>query len=144
MTQEDKELQLIDLCGRLPYGVKCTTKSLWNGIYTIVGYKDNRFFLDCPIYEDGDDEWMIESIVPYLRPLSSITEEEKEEFEELFPSYSISIERVCVYHSKRGDFNLEVIDWLNKKMFAYRTIDGKNMFELGLALEAPKGIYKVY
>jgi hypothetical protein len=33
------------------------------------------------------------------------------------------------------------VDWLNKKMFAYRTIDGKDMFELGLALEAPDGMY---
>ena len=38
-----------------------------------------------------------------------------------------------------GSANL--VDWLNKKMFAYRTIDGKDMFELGLALETPEGMY---
>ena len=37
---------------------------------------------------------------------------------------------------------LSLVDWLNKKMFAYRTIDGKDMFELGLALEAPAEMYK--
>lgn len=26
-------------------------------------------------------------------------------------------------------------------MFAYRYINGKDMFELGLAIEAPKGMY---
>ena len=76
MSQEDKQLLFKDLSARLPYRVKCTTKSMWNGVYTIVSYKDNRFFLDCPIYNEGDDEWMIESIVPYLRPISSMTEEE--------------------------------------------------------------------
>ena len=83
MNQEDKQLLSKDLKARLSYGVKCTTKSTWNGIYTIVGYKDNRFFLDCPIYDEGDDEWMIESIVPYLRPMSSMTKEEKLMYEGL-------------------------------------------------------------
>ena len=76
MNKEDKQLLLKDLVARLPYGVKCTTKSLWDGIYTIEGYKDDKFFLDCPVYDEGDDEWMIESVVPYLRPMSSITSQE--------------------------------------------------------------------
>ena len=122
LSIEEKELLLKDLCARLPYGVKSTTKSLWNGIYTIVGYKDNRFFLDCPIYEEGDDEWMIESIVPYLRPMSSMTEEE-------IKTYSLFSLSRC---------NDEAIDWLNAHHFDYRGLIGK-----GLALEAPEGMYKI-
>ena len=126
MKQEEKELLLKDLCTRLPYVVKCTTKSMWNGIYTIVGYKDNRFFLDCPIYNEGDDEWMIESIVPYLRPMSSMTEDEKNEY------FGRTMTIDIVQTSK------EVIDWLNKNMFDYR-----GLIEKGLVLEAPEGMYNL-
>lgn len=138
MTQEDKQLLLVDLCARLPYGVKCTTKSSWNGIYTIEGYKDNRVFLDCPVYDKGDDEWMIESIVPYLRPISSITEEEKEEYENTF----VSVYDVDDYgedaDSWHEEFSIDSVDWLNKNHFDYR-----GLIEKGLALEAPEGMYKI-
>ena len=117
MTQEEKQLLLQDLCARLPYGVKCTTKSLWNGIYTIVGYKNNRFFLDCPIYDEGDDEWMIESIVPYLRPMSFMTEEEKIDYQAFFNYDGI-------------EYPEEYIDWLNVHHFDYR-----GLIEKGLAIE---------
>ena len=131
MTQEDKQLLLKDLCTRLTYGVKCTTKSLWNGIYTIVGYKNNRFFLDCPIYEEGDDEWMIESIVPYLRPMSSMTEEEHLVF-------SSKCELTTDVNGKKV-WSVKVVgyDWLNENFFDYR-----GLIEKGLALEAPEEIYK--
>lgn len=141
MTQEYKELLLKDLSVRLPYGVKCQIAFDEIDIHIEILENVRPTMLFNQVTTSGSVV-SIENVKPYLRPMSSMTEEEKEEFEELFPSYSISIERMCVYHSKRGDFNLEVIDWLNKKMFAYRTIDGKDMFELGLALEAPEGMYK--
>ena len=133
MTQEDKELLLKDLCTRLPYVVKCTTKSMWNGIYTIVGYKDNRFFLDCTIYNEGDDEWMIESIVPYLRPMSSMTKEERNEYLSIKMQET---ERVALAEVYRPEAISEIIDWLNKHHFDYC-----GLIEKGLALKAPEGIY---
>jgi hypothetical protein len=62
--------------------------------------------------------------------MSSMTEKEKERYHELCDSY------YGIYFD-----TIDSIDWLNKKMFAYRTIGGKDMFELGLALEAPEGMY---
>ena len=118
MTQEDKELLIKDLCSRLPYGVKCTTKSSWNGIYPIEGCKDNKVFLDCPVYDEGDDEWMIESIVPYLRPMSSMTEEEKEELIKNF------------WGSDGIRDTIEEVDWYLSKHF-----DIRGLFEKGLAIE---------
>ena len=125
MNKEDKQLLLKDLVARLPYGVKCTTKSLWNGIYTIEGYKDDKFFLDCPVYDEGDDEWMIESIVPYLRSMSSMTEEETNEF-------ILISDTVLWCGDKRSTciLSLEQIDWLNKRHFDYR-----GLIEKGLAIE---------
>ena len=125
MTQEEKDLLLKDLSGRLPYGVKCTTKSSWNGIYPIEGCKDNKVFLDCPVYDEGDDEWMIESIVPYLRPMSSMTDEEKIEYHNLCYNY------YSVYFD-----TTESIDWLNAHHFDYR-----GLIEKDLAIEAPEGMY---
>lgn len=127
MTQEDKELLLKDLSARLLYGVKCTTKSMWDGIYTIEGCRDNRFFLDCPVYDEGDDEWMIESIVPYLRPMSSMTEEEYKELKQI---------ALVDNEGVPGDITA-YIDWLNKNMFDYR-----GLIHMNLALEAPNGMYK--
>ena len=120
MTQEEKQLLLIDLCARLPHKVKvCLYKKETCILMGIDG---------CEVYLDVDsDPFNIESIKPYLRPMSSMTEEEKEEYCKLCYNYhNIYFESVSS------------IDWLNKKMFAYRTIDGKDMFELGLAIEVTK------
>ena len=105
MIQKDKELLFKDLCARLPYGCFYKAKrklTTWNRLLLSATTIDNM------------SQHFFDDIKPYLRPMSSMTEEESG----------------------------ELIDWLNKKMFAYRTIDGKDMFELGLALEAPEGMYK--
>lgn len=157
MTPKEKDLLKKDLCMRLPYGVKCTTKSLWNGIYHIEGYKDNRFFLDCPVYDKGDDEWMIESIVPYLRPMSSMTENEIERFLKIVMPDVVEVKRiqhVCdnsiegFIVCKSGHKELvrywyydmvtpTTIDWLNKNHF-----DWRGLIPMGLALPAKDGMYE--
>ena len=124
MNKEDKQLLLKDLVARLPYGVKCTTKSLWNGIYTIEGYKDDKFFLDCPVYDEGDDEWMIESVVPYLRPMSSMTEGE---YNQLYIDSRIKEDSVDILDALAND--MDAIDWLNAHHFDYR-----GLIEKGLAI----------
>ena len=114
-----KELLLKDLCGRLPYVV-------------FMGYKEwNRvpYQLNCDEvqYAMMTDNW---NDVPYLRPMSSMTEEELNEYR----SY-------CRYHNIKGivvyEDTYKSFDWLNKKMFDYRYLIPK-----GLALEAHKGMYK--
>lgn len=138
MKQEDKKLLLTDLCTRLAYGVKCTTKSMWNGIYTIVGYKDNRFFLDCPIHNEGDDEWMIESIVPYLRPMSSMTEEECLELSKLKPIY----DEVAAWKYIKTPVPLAIANIKQFDFFHSHHLDWRDLIPKGLALEAPKDMYK--
>ena len=95
MTQEQKDLLLKDLCARLPYGVKIALKN--NGAYhheniakkgdvtieILKGFNGNYFSirhtnpLDWDWYDDDID---IEDIKPYLFPLSSMTEEQKKEY----------------------------------------------------------------
>ena len=82
MTQEDKELLLRDLCARLPYGVKCiVTKSR-----TEEGQKGEVGKITYICLEGveciGNEPFFSEfgNFKPYLRSMSSMTEEELKEF----------------------------------------------------------------
>lgn len=119
MTQEEKKLLLTDLCARLPYGVKVT----WDGKHPLTVTPH----IYCAIASEDNINNLPKLL---LRPMSSMTEDERKEYKHL------------VAFSGNPDGSANFIDWLNKKMFAYRTINGKGMFELGLALEAPTGMYK--
>ena len=146
MTQEEKSLLLKDLCARLPYGVKCKWEHEYDGktytgggvlrdidhVKTPNGYR----YWDC-YFEDEGDDIPIELVKPYLRPLSSMTEEESEEYR-MFIYYSYndftSENTPCVYVDE-----IEIyIDWLLAHHFDYR-----GLIEKGLALEAPKGMYNI-
>ena len=121
MTQEQKSLLIKDLCARLPYGVKFMCNK---NIYTTKG-------LDLIVADEGAWEYAvtakgtapieIDFIKPYLFPLSSMTEEQKREYQYITErwmydsSYSIS----------------DSTDWLNKNHFDYR-----GLIEKGLAIDA--------
>lgn len=112
MTQEEKQLLLVDLCARLPYGVKVKFGSNLIEVLTDVNLKTFIFngFGAAPL--------------PYLRPMSSMTEEEKKECNKLRLSGGMAV-NVADY-----------TDWLNAHHFDYR-----GLIEKGLALEAPEGMY---
>lgn len=121
---EVNNIVLIDLCARLPYRVKVEH----NGEVKSIAKYDTRERFELI---DGTITSYV-NLKPYLRPMSSMTKEERQEYE-----------KTCFFSNEIGDINtLESYDWLNKKMFAYRTIGGKDMFELGIALRAPEGMYK--
>lgn len=143
MTKKEKQLLLVDLCVRLPYGVKATTTlNGWNGTYTITGYNNDRIYLDCPVYDEGDDEWLVESVKPYLRPMSSMNVVERKDLRRLTDAISIyndglEFESHDGYNDYIGYcFCSEIVDWLNEHHFDYR-----GLIKMGLALEAPEGMY---
>ena len=146
MKQEDKELLLKDLCGRLPYGVICHTEEgdgyLCSINQTIFG---TEYGLNInPLKRDyfNDSETDEQAIKPYLRPMSSITEEERLELSRLtndkfkFYLYTWEPEIIC-YEKYNYLEGLKVLDWLNAHHFDYR-----GLIEKGLALEAPADMYK--
>lgn len=115
MKKEHKDLVIADLCCRLPHKV----------IVEFVSYKDEEKpwigelsckDLDCFIHDVGFVE-----IKPYLFPLSSMTAEQKQEYQHITErwmydsSYSIS----------------DSIDWLHKNNFDYR-----GLIPMGLAKNA--------
>ena len=126
MTQEDKELLLKDLCARLPYGVKIefTWWVMEEGTCDITTLEPDH------IEQIIGDEVGNAEIKPYLFPMSSMTDEQKEE-------YYILCDFVPTYHHEVGDIiedaydNWESIDYLNAHHFDYR-----GLIEKGLAIDA--------
>lgn len=145
MTQEDKELLLKDICARLPYGVKFGCKDI-SGVWTLTGInKLKEGFICFPGFPK------LTNVVPYLRPMSSMTEEEKWDFGRIFNSFSYLklelLENGLSFHeiydiTGRCDITWTwnelntAIDWLLKHHFDYR-----GLIDMGLALPAPEGMY---
>lgn len=88
MLQKDKELLLKDLCSRLPYGVKCAIFNKDLGFWGISGFEGKYPFVIDGITQEGDDidvwiehgNFSLETVKPYLFPLSSMTEEQMFDF----------------------------------------------------------------
>ena len=124
MTQKDKELLLKDLCARLPYGVKIqlTWWVMDDGTYMNTTLEPNHIeqLLNNEIGNTDDTE-----IKPYLRPMSSMTDEEKLEYRKTQWVYQAD------YCAPEYFDDLESYDWLNKNHFDYR-----GLIEKGLAIDA--------
>ena len=142
MTQEDK-LLLQDLCARLPYGVNCEGfyseepdyKTPYEHIETCKGHVDG---IDHIGFDGGEVYIIIEGIPcelfnvkPYLRPMSSMTEEEKKELNDVTVINCNEFEGCSTLFDELG------FDWLNAHHFDFR-----GLIEKGLALKDTDGIYK--
>ena len=79
MTQEDKELLLKDLCARLPYGVVVHNEEGYDGHLNSIN--QTIFGIECGINISATKrvDFQIDTVKPYLRPMSSMTKEELEE-----------------------------------------------------------------
>lgn len=114
--QKEKELLLRDLCARLPYGVKVQIiKNNQLGTYTLYPSDIDSF------------KHNFQDIKPYLRPMSSMTEEEKKELRLLKDSFDFNCYTAGYYNFQ---VNLAVADWLLKNHFDYR-----GLIPMGLAIE---------
>lgn len=121
MTQEEKDLLLKDLSARLPYGVYVQIVDRVGFTHTLVELKP----------EVIQKMWSYKSIKPYLRPMDSMTEEEKKEYQSLCVIYGDhdADDNVTYYYFD----TVESFDWLNKNMFDYRDLIPKD-----LAIEVTK------
>ena len=131
MTQEAKQLLLKDLCSRLPYKPIVTFVDKKGNVSDRIdtldgfGYSDRNF----PYFSTESGFVLgIDEIRPYLRPMSSMTEEEKKEWHYLY---------LPLPHKNEASETERRIDWLNAHHFDYR-----GLIEKGLVLEAPEGMYK--
>jgi len=141
MTQKEKQLLLKDICTRLPHGVKVAYLATTFSIQ----YVDRKFD---EVKLDGMPHTVSTShIRPYLRTISSMTKEEKEELLNLL----FDKDAKCFYIDEEGTIDgktsylmkeginypafctINIIlytDWLNAHHFDFR-----NLIEKGLAID---------
>ena len=142
MTQEEKILVFNELSARLFYGFKVKITSN-NKDYPDFGKEEVgtvRGLLCFPDEDDSNKSYFtvittydtnrsqgqgIEDVKPYLRPMSSMTDEEEKQFQD-----------VNMYELP---YMVVGLDWLNAHHFDYR-----GLINDGLALEAPEGMYETY
>lgn len=136
MTQEDRKLLLQDLSARMPYGVKI---KLGDYVYQVCGYNSEKPLpLNIWYYYGNSSKSLIdvylEDYHPYLRPMSSMTEEEENEW------YGLNTDPLLEalgeqQHTRIEDLMLRAksqynpVDWLNAHHFDYR-----GLIEKGLAI----------
>lgn len=147
MTREEKQQLLRDLCARLPYGSQ---------IHIISDECDDGFQageFDNTLRYHHLEAFVCDRIEirPYLRPMSSMTGEEKNELCELcdfkqsyddrdyFSRYGVEVISEYCCNGERipeSVINYNVIDF-----FHAHHLDWRGLIPGGLALEAPKGMY---
>ena len=136
MTQEDKELLLKDLCGRLRYGVilQCCER-VGEQLYSI----DDKGLIN--------NDYDIEEVKPYLFPMSAMTEEQEEEISKRYNYHNYYGLYIEITNHSEGYWDNDIScnlqdylwleDWYNKNHFDYR-----GLIEKGLAIDATnKNIY---
>lgn len=117
MTQEQKDLLLKDLCARLKYDVKISVNDkieTLQGINVLDNVVEYDLFLSCSI----------EEVKHYLFPLSSMTEEQKEEQKDLLENQ---------YHFDANGYVFTLQDFYCKYHFDYR-----GLIPMGLAIDCTK------
>ncbi len=160
MTQEEKQLLLKDLSARAQYRVnilvpkgvrihdngKIKESDLIDTVYGVIFYNDepkivtsqNFSFLDRNgIHNFGG--WTVEEVKPYLRPMSSMTEEEKKIMSSCGFELILHNTGYTGFGNKRyiDDVSFRfMVEFLNSHHFDYR-----GLIPMGLALEAPEGMY---
>ena len=116
----DKDLLLKDLSARLGYGVMCQVDDgaagLNDGKLVEIDISKELVRFDADYYWDA----YIDDVKPYLRPMSSMTDEEKKEYDHRLE---------CMFYDAMYD-DAFAIDWLNEHHFDYR-----GLIEKGLAIE---------
>lgn len=134
MTQNEKDLLLKDLCARLPYGVKGLVT--FNGNPSTPKIQEDRT-IDGKLYDrfaKFQESWYDNVIIkPYLFPLSSMTEEQKKEFNLYIASVPYYGDNIHIHY-----YSVEsLIEFYNK----YH-LDWRGLIPMGLAIDATsKNIY---
>lgn len=125
MTKEEEKLLLTDLCSRIPYGVRVKFtefSSLKDKELMGVNVYDNDMTIVTCRTENGTITIPLKYVKPYLYPLSSMTEEQYDEYTNMGYSVTERWWSMSNYHQ---------IDWLNKNHIDYR-----GLIEKGLAIDA--------
>ena len=143
MNEQDKELLFIDLCGRVPYGVKCSHPY---GIGKLESIAKEEHGIDVTFETPDDNYYSIDDCKPYLFPLSSMTEEQCYDFYCRFIENEVDYYDFKEFYFENNEWHKlltsiddcdKMVDWFNKNHFDYRGLISKE-----LAIDATdKNIY---
>jgi len=116
MTKEDRQLLFRELCERIPYDntkVRRIVHTTETDTIESVEHLNLYWLME---FQAGECD-----LIPYLRPMSSMTEEEKEEF--------------ISFNGTDGCY-IKTMDFCHK-----HHLDNRGLIPMGLAIEAPEGMY---
>ena len=138
MTQNEKELLLKDLCARVPYGVKYMRYSWDYDTDQELPVIETLECADKDGYINHRRVYTVDDIKPYLFPLSSMTEEQKQEY-----TYIVNyISPDDTENWKEGEFIY--VEQFSQLMHFYHInhLDYMGLIPMGLAIDATdKNIY---
>lgn len=167
MTQEEEQLLFKVICAELPYGITVQQSAKYpkghfaydvadkwdtephdfkiigvEGTNTLITDKrrEERTYakgiVSSPITIPIHNGFTGQKIKPYLRPMSSTTEEEKEDIKPLFLQvWTDDNKRLLVVRQNKI---AEYLDYLYS-----HHLDYSGLIPMGLALEAPEGMYNI-
>ena len=120
ITKEECQLLVEDLCSRLPYGVMVAPADMhfYAEELSIISLEGRGVTQT----KEGTPTYIINTM-PYLRPMDSMTAEEREEYENTLHKWD-SYTGTC-----GAEPTYKTFAFLNRKMFDYR-----GLIELGIAL----------
>ena len=133
MIQEQKDLLLKDLSARLQYGVKCKSKYFDNDTLSGIIVDEEETMFNFSVNNEGFiTQLCCSEFKPYLFPLSSMTEEQKNDC-------PINETNLNIMKSNIGYGIIEMpwrlsylfTDWCNKNHFDYR-----GLIPMDLAIDA--------
>lgn len=127
--EQEKYLLTKVLCEMLPYGIQIAKA---NVIYPMTGVNIALGYVELAVSE----RISIEEARPYLRPLSSMTNDERFEYLDFLKVEIQDGGYVTENYVVRLEYMPGLIDWLLKHHFDYRGLIG-----MGIALPAPEGMY---
>ena len=134
----DKELLLNDLCARLPYGVMATS-CVKVGEFIVQGKISSIYPFGEGTVNIGMVIVPIEKIKPYLRPMSSMTEDECIELSKIRP-FDDDVE---AWKYIKTPVPLKIANTKHFDFFNRHHLDWRGLIPKGLALEAPDGMYNL-
>lgn len=136
MDKKDKELLLRDLSGRLPY--KPFVRLGKKEVCVLTGIDGDKVYLNI-----DTDSFDIESIKPILRPMSTMTKEERKEMGDILNNCGLS-----PYGEIKASGEDNMLRCTAKQSFLFlnymysKHFDVNHLIDEGLAYEMPEEMYK--
>lgn len=127
ITERQREILTKDLCGRLLYDVRLRVSDPLYGEITVIPHSlVEKDLMECHTEDRKyEQSYGFDEVKPYLRPMSSMTGDEFNEYTNYITNERDELIKFC-----------NSMNFYNRNHFDYR-----GLIDMGLALPAPDGMY---